>query len=219
MYENMVYHSPDQTLRGPFGATVDKVTGSFETGAVRGGKRPPPPGYRVPYDAGWHPSRPRPPPTGPSDCLSGKALKAQAAEWAAGGIIEPDAAEALCWLSDHFDKGESLQDVYVVMIGAGSAMGPFPKLMEMGATVVAIDIPGAWGKGGPRPASGVWRRLCDTAREARRHSPVLPALLLGRFVEPPCRREARRARSSSRSPSRSRSAPPTRSSMRPPAAT
>ncbi|EOD08386.1 hypothetical protein EMIHUDRAFT_453108 [Emiliania huxleyi CCMP1516] len=164
MYENMVYHSPDQTLRGPFGATVDKVTGSFETGAVRGGKRPPPPGYRVPYDAGWHPSRPRPPPTGPSDCLSGKALKAQAAEWAAGGIIEPDAAEALCWLSDHFDKGESLQDVYVVMIGAGSAMGPFPKLMEMGATVVAIDIPGAWGKGGPRPASAVWRRLCDTAR-------------------------------------------------------
>jgi len=164
MYENMVYHSPDQTLRGPFGATVDKVTGSFETGAVRGGKQSPPPGYRVPYDAGWHPSRPRPPPTGPSDCLSGKALKAQAAEWAAGGIIEPDAAEALCWLSDHFDKGESLQDVYVVMIGAGSAMGPFPKLMEMGATVVAIDIPGAWGKGGPRPASGVWRRLCDTAR-------------------------------------------------------
>ena len=40
MYENMVYHSPDQTLRGPFGATVDKVTGSFETGAVRGGKKP-----------------------------------------------------------------------------------------------------------------------------------------------------------------------------------
>ena len=29
-----------------------------------------------------------------------------------------------------------------VLIGAGSAMGPFIKLMELGATVVALDIPG-----------------------------------------------------------------------------
>jgi len=34
----------------------------------------------------------------------------------------------------------------------------------MGATVVAIDIPGAWGKGGKRPTSGLWKRLCDTAK-------------------------------------------------------
>ena len=27
-------------------------------------------------------------------------------------------------------------------------MGPFPKLLEYGATVVAIDIPGNWGKVG-----------------------------------------------------------------------
>ena len=51
-----------------------------------------------------------------------------------------------------------MKDVYVVMIGAGSAMGPFPKLLEMGATVVAIDIPGNWGKGTKRPTSTLWKR-------------------------------------------------------------
>ena len=52
------------------------------------------------------------------------------------------------------------------MIGAGSAMGPFPKLLEMGATVVAIDIPGSWGKGGARPTSGLWKRLTETAENS-----------------------------------------------------
>ena len=31
---------------------------------------------------------------------------------------------------------------YFVMIGAGSAMGPFPKLLALGGNVVALDIPG-----------------------------------------------------------------------------
>lgn len=39
-------------------------------------------------------------------------------------------------------------------------MGPFPKLLEMGATIVAIDIPGSWGKGTKRPSSSLWKRLC-----------------------------------------------------------
>ena len=52
------------------------------------------------------------------------------------------------------------------MIGAGSAMGPFPKLLAMGATVVAIDIPGGWGKGTKRPTAGLWKRLCDTAKNS-----------------------------------------------------
>ena len=38
-------------------------------------------------------------------------------------------------------------------------MGPCAKLLELGANVVAIDIPGSWGKGGKRPASGLWKRL------------------------------------------------------------
>ena len=109
-------------------------------------------------------TQPHPPPA--DAVLTGDALKKQATKWAAGGIIEPDAAEALCWTSDFFASGKSLEGVYVVMIGAGSAMGPFPKLLEMGATVVAIDIPGCWGKGGKRPTSTLWKRLCDTAKNS-----------------------------------------------------
>jgi len=33
-----------------------------------------------------------------------------------------------------------------------------------GATVVAIDIPGSWGKGGARPTSSLWKRLCSVAK-------------------------------------------------------
>ena len=36
----------------------------------------------------------------------------------------------------------------------------------MGATVVAIDIPGAWGEGTKRPASSLWKRLCDAAKDS-----------------------------------------------------
>jgi very-long-chain (3R)-3-hydroxyacyl-CoA dehydratase len=198
MHEHMIFHSADQKLAGAFGPTVDKVKASFETGTVKG-TRPAKQAYTVPYDGGWHPSRPRAPPE--DSALSGEALKAQArppatlpstcrssrpavppwpplpssaprpstpqaAKWASTGMIEPDAAAALCWTSDYFASGKGMSDVYVVMIGAGSAMGPLPKLLEMGATVVAIDIPGSWGKGGKRPAASLWKRLCDTARDS-----------------------------------------------------
>ena len=130
MYENMIFHSKDQTLKGPFGATVDKVEGRFHTGVVSGTKPAKNLTYEVPYDGGWHPTKPHPPPKGKS--LSGDALKKQAVAWAQGGIIEPDAADALCWTADYFSSGKTLDGVYVVMIGAGSAMGPFPKLLAMG---------------------------------------------------------------------------------------
>lgn len=162
MNENMVFHSADQKLQGPFVATVDKVKESFHTGEVKGTKSRTGLMYQIPYDGGWHPTKPLPPPA--DKVLSKDALKDQATKWAAAGIIEPDAAQALCFTSDYFAAGKSLEDVYVVMIGAGSAMGPFPKLLEMGATVVAIDIPGGWGKGGPRPTYTLWKRLCDTAK-------------------------------------------------------
>eukprot|EP00900_Chrysochromulina_parva_P025962 jgi/Chrpa1/79/Chrysochromulina_OHIO_Genome00003253-RA len=162
MNEHMVFHSADQKLQGPFEATVDKVKESFHTGEVKGTKSRAGLMYQIPYDGGWHPTKPHPPPA--DKVLSKDALKDQATKWAAAGIIEPDAAQALCFTSDYFAAGKSLEDVYVVMIGAGSAMGPFPKLLEMGATVVAIDIPGGWGKGGPRPTYTLWKRLCETAK-------------------------------------------------------
>jgi len=161
MYENMLFHSADQSLTGAFGATVDQVKGSFHTGSVQGTKSSKDLVYTIPYDGGWHPTKPQPPP--PGSKLSGETLKQQAFKWAEQGIIEPDAADALCWTSDYFAGGKSLNGVYVVMVGAGSAMGPFPKLLEMGATVVAIDIPGSWGKGTKRPTSSLWKRLYETA--------------------------------------------------------
>ena len=164
MYENMVYHTADQSLTGPFGATVDKVKGSFHTGTVKGTKAAGGLTYKVPYDGGWHPTAPHPPK--PDAVLTGSDLKAQATKWADHGIVEPEAAAALCWTADYFASGKSLSDVYVVMIGAGSAMGPFPKLLEMGANVVAIDIPGNWGIGSKRPTSGVWKRLTETAKDS-----------------------------------------------------
>ena len=164
MYENMVYHTADQSLTGPFGATVDKVEGSFHTGTVKGTKPAGGLTYKVPYDGGWHPTAPHPPK--PDAVLTGSDLKAQATKWADHGIVEPEAAAALCWTADYFASGKSLSDVYVVMIGAGSAMGPFPKLLEMGANVVAIDIPGNWGIGSKRPTSGVGKRLTETAKDS-----------------------------------------------------
>lgn len=161
MHERMEF-ADGKGAAGPFERTVARTKGSFETGVVHGGGSLSKLAYRVPYDGGWHPSSPKPPPAGA--VLESAALKAQAATWAARGVIEQDAADALRWTADYFDSGKSLKGVYFVMVGAGSAMGPFPKLLEMGATVVAIDIPGSWGTGGPRPTWTLWKRLCDAAR-------------------------------------------------------
>ena len=38
------------------------------------------------------------------------------------------------------------------------------ELQRVGATVVAIDIPGSRGKGTKRAASGLWQRLTETAK-------------------------------------------------------
>ena len=140
------------------------MKGSFHTGLIAGTAKARPKNYSIPYDGGWHPSRPEAPPA--DKVLEGAAIKAKCDAWVAAGIIEADAAEALSWTADYFQKGHDLRGVYVVMIGAGSAMGPLPKLLEMGATIVAIDIPGSWGKGTKRPTSAVWKRLCEQAENS-----------------------------------------------------
>lgn len=89
--------------------------------------------------------------------LSGAALKDQLAKWATYGTIEPDAAQTLSKLAD---GNISLQGRHFVLIGAGSAMGPFYKLLEHGATVVCIDIPGTMGQ----RAADMWARLFKAAK-------------------------------------------------------
>jgi hypothetical protein len=89
--------------------------------------------------------------------LQGDALKAQLSQWATYGTIEPDAANTLSKLAE---GNVDLHGQHFVLIGAGSAMGPFYKLLEHGATVVCIDIPGTMGQ----RAADMWARLVKAAR-------------------------------------------------------
>lgn len=87
--------------------------------------------------------------------LRGPALKQQLKAWAAAGVIEPDCAAALQAVADH-PEWLDLSNHYFVLLGAGSAMGPLPLLLALGANVYAVDI--------DRP--GVWKGLLAKARAA-----------------------------------------------------
>ena len=93
------------------------------------------------------------------DMLSGEKLKAQLNKWQSYGTIESDAAMAISAVAE---GNLDLSGHHFALIGAGSAMGPFYKLLEHGATVVCIDIPGKWGE---RP-QGMWKRLLEAARSS-----------------------------------------------------
>jgi len=133
---------------------------SFKTGRIVGtGSRD---GIKLtmPYNGGYTSANTKAPTA--ADEICGDALKAQLNLWAEQGVVEPDVAQAAAFTSDYLQKGNSLADVYVVQIGAGSAMGPFSKLLELGANIIALDIPGNWG--GPRPSWKLWERLISTAK-------------------------------------------------------
>jgi len=85
--------------------------------------------------------------------IRGSELKEQLITWVANGVIEQDCADAirLCvenpsWLD--------LSDHYFVLLGAGSAMGPLPLLLSLGANVIAVDI----------DRKPVWSKLIAMAR-------------------------------------------------------
>ena len=97
--------------------------------------------------------------------LAGKALEAQLTSWEQLGVLEADTAASIRRVAQN-SEALNLSGHTFVLIGAGSAMGPFSQLLEWGATVVALDIPGNWGIGGQRPSSGLWKRLISTARSS-----------------------------------------------------
>lgn len=114
--------------------------------------------YSVPYDGGWHPSTPKP----PGKNVEGTAgLQRLCGSWIAKGVVEKDACDAIMWTAHYVEKQGSLKNCYFVLIGAGSAMGPCLKLLELGANVIAVDIPGSWGR-----ASKMWERLIAAARNS-----------------------------------------------------
>ena len=93
--------------------------------------------------------------------LSGDELKAQVAKWVKYGTIEPSAGDAINKCIDN-PKWFDLKDKYFVLLGAGSAMGPFNVLMALGANIVAVDVDVTVGPF----AKGMWKRLIDTAKKS-----------------------------------------------------
>jgi len=85
--------------------------------------------------------------------LRGDELLRQLDRWAADGVVEPGFAEAIGLVARNPDWLE-LSDQTVVVLGAGSEMGPLFSLLRWGGRVVGVDL--------PRPE--VWTRLIESAR-------------------------------------------------------
>eukprot|EP00604_Paraphysomonas_vestita_P003651 CAMPEP_0174820272 /NCGR_PEP_ID=MMETSP1107-20130205/3977_1 /TAXON_ID=36770 /ORGANISM="Paraphysomonas vestita, Strain GFlagA" /LENGTH=483 /DNA_ID=CAMNT_0016035259 /DNA_START=285 /DNA_END=1736 /DNA_ORIENTATION=+ len=146
MHNNFEFIEPGTNNKSTFAEYMAAAStkGSFETGIINGngakGGKP----LVVPYKGSE---------------LTGPTLKKQLQKWAQYGTMEPDAAMTI---SSVATGNLDLSGKTFVLIGAGSAMGPFTKLLEHGATVVCIDIPGVWGE---RPAA-MWKRIFETARKS-----------------------------------------------------
>lgn len=139
-----------------------RQTSSFEfhTGTIEGCGRKQDLSLKVPYNGGYTRSNRKAP--GLDQVLVGDNLKAQVTKWAELGVIEADAARSIGFVSDYFVNGHNLSNYYFILIGARSAMGPYSKLLELGANVIALDIPGKWNQ----KTAAVWSHLIQTAKNS-----------------------------------------------------
>lgn len=112
----------------------------FCTGMIKGNGVKKPNKLEVPYKGGT---------------LSGQELKDQIQAWVDYGTIEPSAGDAMKKCVDNPGYLD-MSNRYFVLLGAGSAMGPFLVLMALGANVIAVDL--------DRPQ--IWKRLIGIARES-----------------------------------------------------
>jgi hypothetical protein len=87
------------------------------------------------------------------ELLEGAALRERVRRWAQEGIVEPSFADALTLVSEN-PQWLALSGRTLVVIGAGSEIGPLAPLCAWGADVLAVDL--------PDPA--VWERVQSTAR-------------------------------------------------------
>lgn len=69
-------------------------------------------------------------------------LHRQLDDWLARGIVEPSFADAVRAVMAN-PEWLDLRDVTIAIVGAGSEMGPLRQLMDWGASVYAVDLPGA----------------------------------------------------------------------------
>lgn len=144
-HDSFEFVAPDGSNMSLTKAMSAKNTEKFHTGFVKGPERDASTNnaISVPYKG---------------KDISGQELKDQVAKWVEYGTIEPSAGDAIikCVDNPKWFSQEALKDQYFVLLGAGSAMGPFRVLMEMGANVIAIDL----------DRSGIWNRLIGIARES-----------------------------------------------------
>ncbi len=87
--------------------------------------------------------------------LFGLEVRKRLDAWTSAGVVEPGFTQAI---NDVLDNPGwlDLSDITVVVLGAGSEMGPLRSLLRWGAHVVAVDL--------PRPE--LWRRIIDVARSS-----------------------------------------------------
>ncbi|GAA3606614.1 hypothetical protein GCM10022199_08040 [Marihabitans asiaticum] len=72
--------------------------------------------------------------------LSGDALLGEVGRWVEDGLVEPSFATAVGEVVTH-PEWLALPDRQVLLIGAGSEMGPLEPLLDWGVDVHAIDLP------------------------------------------------------------------------------
>jgi len=75
--------------------------------------------------------------------ISGLKLREQLDTWVEYGTLEPDVADALKTLQMKQGEWLDLSDMYFVLLGAASAMGPLMFLLSLGANVIAVARPRA----------------------------------------------------------------------------
>ena len=87
--------------------------------------------------------------------LSGNPLRTQLHEWQERGIIEPSYRAAIERVIDNPAWLDNPEHAFVLM-GANAEIGPYRVLLNLGATVVAVDL--------NRPE--IWERLITAARDS-----------------------------------------------------
>jgi Protein tyrosine phosphatase-like protein, PTPLA len=138
-YDLFEFVAPDGSAVSIREAMAAKTTEKFHTAFIKGeGKKEGKNQLEIPYH---------------EKTLRGDKIKAQVKEWVDYGTIEPSAGEAIISCVDNPEYLD-LSDRYFVLLGAGSAMGPFLVLMALGANVIAVDL----------NRDFIWRRLIKIAK-------------------------------------------------------
>ena len=140
-YDVFEFISPDGSAVSIREAMASKPTEKFHTGFIKGEeKKDGRNQLEIPYV---------------DRTLQGDKIKSQVKEWVDYGTIEKSAGDAIISCVDHPEYLD-LSDRYFVLLGAGSAMGPFLVLMALGANVIAVDL----------DRDFIWRRLIKIARQS-----------------------------------------------------